>query len=172
MQFLQHPLLNYRNINILLFIGPAALLGFGYYLQFVQDLEPCPLCMTQRLAFYGIAIMGFMALLNFSINGVFKSICAFLGAIISLFGAGIAARQIWLQHLPEDQVPACGPSLEYMLDTFPILEAVEVMLKGTGDCAKEVWSFLGLNIPEWAILVFMGCFVLNVFQLLRPKSIL
>jgi len=75
---------------------------------------------------------------------------------IAIVGAGIAARHVWLQHLPPDQVPECGPGLNYMLQSFPFSKALSMVLKGSGECAKVGWRFLGLSIPQWTLLFFIG----------------
>ena len=157
---------SYRMLNIFLFAAPAAMLGYGYYLQFVEMLEPCPLCITQRLAFYGIAILGFLAIFNTK-RTILKHTFGGLGMLVSAIGAGVASRQLWLQNLPEDEVPACGPGFEYILDTFPLSEALSIMFKGTGDCAEVAWTFLGQGIAFWALLWFIAFFAINSFQTFR-----
>ena len=76
-------------------------------------------------------------------------------AILSLLGASVAARHIWLQNLPEDLVPACGPSLEYMLETLPFSETLQIILMGDGNCAEIVWTFAGFTIPEQTLGLFL-----------------
>ena len=158
--------LSYRQTNLLIFLAPALLLGFGYYLQFVKGLEPCPLCMTQRICFYLIGIFALIAVFNRS-SIIFQRVTASLGAIACITGLAVAGRQLWLQHLPEDQVPACGPGFNYIIENFPLLEAVEIMFRGNGNCAEVVWQFLGLSIPGWAFIAFTGLLTLNIIQLFR-----
>lgn len=86
---------------------------------------------------------------------IYAASCATVAAI----GAGVAGRQVWLQNLPEDQVPACGPGLEYMLEVFPLFEVLEMALRGTGDCAEVQWTFLTISIPGWSLLAFCGFIV-------------
>jgi disulfide bond formation protein DsbB len=76
--------------------------------------------------------------------------------LFCLAGAGFSGRHVWLQTLPKDQVPACGPSIEYLLDALPVMEALEVLLRGDGNCAEIDWRFLGLSIPGWTMLCFLG----------------
>jgi disulfide bond formation protein DsbB len=158
--------ISYKQTNAILFLSPTLLLAFGYYLQFVDGLEPCPLCMTQRICFYLIGICAFIALFNKS-STLYKNITSIAGSFFAIVGLSVAGRQLWLQHLPEDQIPACGPDFNYIIDSFPILEAVEIMFKGNGNCAEVVWQFLGLSIPGWAFLAFLGFLGLNIIQLLR-----
>ena len=94
---------------------------------------------------------------------ILSSLCL----LFSLGGAALAGRQIWLQNLPADQVPACGPSLDYMLDVFPLQEVITVMLQGTGDCAEVQWTFLGLSIPGWSLFWFIALAALSLIILIR-----
>jgi disulfide bond formation protein DsbB len=146
----------------------AGLLGFGYYLQFAQGLEPCPLCVLQRLAFltFGlIALLG--ALLGPGALGT--RLLAGLGLLAALAGAGVAGRQVWLQSLPADQVPACGPGLDYMVQNFPLGKTLAMVLRGSGECAENAWHFLGLGIAAWALVWFALLAGLSVYLLLRPS---
>lgn len=131
----------------------AALLGYGYYLQFVQHLEPCPMCIFQRLCYLAIIIVTLLATLHGPRRGGVY-VYGLLTTLAALLGAGIAARQTWLQHLPEDQVPACGPGLDYMLEQFPLAQVVKQALRGTGECAAVDWTFLSLSIAEWSLICF------------------
>ncbi len=142
-------------------------MAFGFYLQYAQGLEPCVLCMVQRLFFILLGLTALGAVIHNS-SRVGTRIYAFFAALFSACGAGIAGRQIWLQHLPPDKVPECGPDLFFMLETYPLTEALMTALKGTGDCAEVVWTFLGFSIPEWAIVVFIGMFLASVFIFIKP----
>ncbi len=166
MNLQSHPLLKYNHINLLLLLAPLGLLGFGYYLQFAKELEPCPMCMTQRFIYMGLVFIAFVSLFNSQSRGYRRTFAA-LGGILAIVGLGVASRQVWLQHLPADQVPACGPGFNYIVDSFPLLEAIEIMFKGNGNCAEVVWTFLGLSIPEWSLMAFAGFVTLNIFQLAR-----
>ena len=136
----------------------AALLGFGYYLQYARGLDPCPLCLVQRGFFYAVMAISLLGALHGPgrIGTVLWSIALFL---FSAGGAAAAGRQVWLQHLPPDKVPACGPDLFFMLENFPLMQTVQKLIKGTGECAAVDWTFLGLSIAEWAL----GWFVLFGF---------
>ena len=155
--------LSYRLSNILLFIVPSALLAYGYYLQYVEGQEPCPLCMTQRICFYVIAIIGLIAIFNRNSRFAQKLLSLMCG-LASCIGIAVAGRQLWLQSLPEDQVPACGPAFDYIIDTFPLSEAIAIMFRGNGNCAEVTWTFLGLSIAGWAFIAFIGFFILNLIQ--------
>jgi protein dithiol:quinone oxidoreductase len=144
-----------------------AMLFAYYYLQQHLGLAPCPLCMTQRAA---IVLGGGIALLAALHNpaGWGRRAYAALCTLALGLGAAVAGRHVWLQHLPEDQVPACGPSLEYMLETLPFGETFKLVMMGDGNCAETQWTFLGLSIPEQTLLLFLVLLALALWQLLRP----
>ncbi len=158
--------ISYRQMNFLLLLIPASLLAYGYYLQYVDGLEPCALCMTQRIGFYLVAITALIAIFNQHSN-ITKNILSTCGGLFCIVGMAVAGRQLWLQSLPEDQIPACGPDFNYIMETFPILEAVEIMFKGNGNCAEVVWQFLGLSIAGWAFIAFFVLLIMNAIQLFR-----
>lgn len=132
----------------------AGLLAFALYLQYYEYQNPCPLCILQRVAF--IALMA--VFLVGAIHGprrIGSYIYSTLLVIISLAGAGIAMRHVWLQHLPKDQVPECGPGLTYMLNKFPLTDALEKIFRGSGECAETGWTFLGFSIAGWSLAWFV-----------------
>lgn len=154
-----------RLTYLAIFLACTSLLGFGYYLQFVEYLEPCPLCMVQRLVYLLIAITTLAAAIHNPGRGAVLFYSSILD-LLALFGAVVAGRQIWLQHLPADKVPECGPGLDFMLDTYPFLDVVRTLIRGTGDCAEVVWTFLGFSIAEWSLLMFVAIMVVNLWLLL------
>ena len=89
-------------------------------------------------------------------NGVARRLYGALMVVVGVLGVVVAGRHVWLQNLPEDQVPECGPGLEYMLDAFPLGEALAMVFQGSGECAEVQWTFLGLSIPGWTLLIFIG----------------
>ncbi len=144
--------------NRWLYLGGAlfasGLMGFGLFLQYVKHQDPCPLCMVQRVIF--IAILGVFALA--ALHGPERTgarVYAALVALLSLSGVGVAARHIWIQNLPADQVPACGPGLDYMLETMPMADVLKELMHGSGECAAKGWTFLTLGIPEWSLLCYL-----------------
>lgn len=144
----------------------AGLLGFGYYLQFHDGLEPCPMCIFQRLCFMAV---GVVALLG-ALHGPRERGAIAYGAVAALAaatGGAIASRQVWLQHLPEDQVPACGPGLEYMLEMWPLAEVIKKALRGTGECATVDWTFLGASIAEWSLACFAGLLLVHLYAIVH-----
>jgi disulfide bond formation protein DsbB len=141
-----------RKIFALAALACALLLGFGYFLQYAQGLEPCPLCLVQRAFFY--AVMGVCAIA--ALHGRWPMFYAIVAALFAAGGAGTASRQVWLQHLPADKVPQCGPDLFFMLDHFPLSRTLSTLFSGTGECALVDWTFLGLSIAEWSLLWFVA----------------
>jgi disulfide bond formation protein DsbB len=144
---------NSRLLYALPALACAALLGFGYYLQYFDGQDPCPLCLVQRGFYYAVlAVFAVAALHSPARTG--KSIYCAAATLFALGGFGVAARQVWLQHLPADQVPACGPDLFFMMENFPLRRILEKVFLGSGQCAEVNWRFLGLSIAEWSLACF------------------
>jgi disulfide bond formation protein DsbB len=146
-------------------LGCVFLLSMGAYFQFVQGLDPCPLCISQRI---GIFLTGLVFMVAVAHNpkeqkGINRY--AILGTLTALGGGSISTRHIWIQHLPPDQVPECKPALEYMLQNFPLIETVKLMLSGTGDCAKVDWTMLGFSMPAWTLVAFLMLASLSILQI-------
>lgn len=147
----------------------SGLMGFGLFLQYVKHQDPCPLCMVQRFIFIAILAVFLLAALHGS-KRFGERVYAILIVILSLLGIGVAARHIWIQNLPKDQVPACGPGLDYMLDNFPMAEVLKELIHGSGECATKGWSFLNLGIPEWSLLCYLGLGVWVILITTRKKQ--
>jgi disulfide bond formation protein DsbB len=155
-----------RQTNLIIFIGCLSLMMYAVaYIEHVLRLDPCPLCITQR-AFY--VLTGLFALAAFIHNPSPKGIriYAVVGIIAAIGGAYFAKHQLWLQSLPADLVPACGPGLAYMIEVFPLMEAFKMMLQGDGSCA-EPQKILGLSIALWSLIAFVGLGLINLWQILR-----
>ena len=149
--------MNWRVAALLPAFACAALLGFGYYLQYVGGLNPCPLCLVQRGFFYAVMAVCLLGAIH-NPRGAGRVL---YGGAVALFAAGgfaAAARQVWLQHLPPDKVPQCGPDLYFMLENFPLSRTLQTLIKGTGECAVVDWTFLGLSIAEWSLAWFAAFF--------------
>jgi disulfide bond formation protein DsbB len=144
----------------------ALLLGFGYYLQYVQGLDPCPLCLVQRGFFYAVLIVLGVGALHAPI-GKGKTFYAGAAALFAAGGAAAAGRQLWLQQLPPDKVPQCGPDLYFMLENFPLSRTLKTLVSGTGECAVVDWTFLGLSIAGWSAVWFVALFCYALWLALR-----
>lgn len=137
-----------------------------------MGLDPCMLCMSQRFVYLGLAFVFMLGALHNPYFGGHKRYGSLL-LLLSLAGLGLASRQLYLQSLPADLVPACGPSFSYMVDAFPFTEVLMTMIKGSGSCAEVQWSFLGLSIAGWSFVLFSGLTVYNLrLTLVRTKILL
>ncbi len=145
----------------------AALFGVALYLQYVLHEEPCPLCMVQRSVFIVMFVLFIIAGLH-NPQRLGAKIYAVLISLCALFGVAVASRHIWIQHLPKDQVPACGPGLDYMLENFPMSEVLKELMHGSGECAHKGWSFLALGIPEWSLIWYVLLGALALLLVFRP----
>ncbi|ESS70139.1 disulfide bond formation protein B [Methyloglobulus morosus KoM1] len=155
--------LNPQSWFFLGFWACVGLLSAGYYFQFVQKLEPCPLCISQRIAIF-LAGICFLCAAWHNPGQIGTRRYAITGAVIALIGGAISTRHIWIQHLPPDQVPECGPGLDYVLNNFPLSETIKVMLSGTGDCAEVNWTFLSLSMPTWTLIAFLTLAAISLLQ--------
>jgi disulfide bond formation protein DsbB len=136
------------------------------FFQFHEKLNPCPLCISQRIA---VILVGLIFLLAFVHNPGKRGMRRYAFAVIltALMGASISGRHVWIQHLPKDEVPACGPGLSYMFQYFPLTDTIKMMLSGTGDCAQVDWVWLGLSMPAWVLTAFVGLALLGGLILKR-----
>ena len=156
-----------RQLNLLALLACIAAMAGALYLQHVDGLEPCPLCIFQRIGVIAAALI----LLIATLHGPQRTGIRIYGALTGLAaiaGGAVSIRHIWLQNLPPDQVPACGPGLNYMLDVFPLQSVIQEVLAGSGECAEMDWSFLGLSLPAWSLVVFSGLLLVALVQLFRP----
>lgn len=160
------PLPSTRLTFLILFLGCTGLILTGFYFQYVLNLYPCPLCITQRVFIVAVGLTGLLAFL-INPKKIGRKIFGILGALFAIGGGCFSARQLWLQSLPEDQVPACGPDLNYLLENFPLMDALSVLLRGDGNCAEVHWTFLDISIPGWTLVAFTGLLLINVWQILR-----
>jgi protein dithiol:quinone oxidoreductase len=161
--------MNLRLLYALPALACAGLLGFGYYLQYFDNQDPCPLCLVQRGFYYGVILVFALASLHFP-GKVGKTIYCSLATLLALGGFGVAGRQVWLQHLPADQVPACGPDLFFMMENFPLSRTLQKLFMGSGQCAEVTWRFLGLSIAEWSLVCFAGLAAYAVWLVVNARS--
>jgi disulfide bond formation protein DsbB len=150
-----------RSLNVLGVLICAALLGYAWYAQAVLHLEPCPLCIFQRV---GIAAVGVLFLIA-AVHHPRRWGAPVYGALIvlaALITIGVAGRHVWIQHQPEGSVAACGATLNYMLDVFPLADVIRKVLTGSGECAKVTWRFFGLSMPGWVLIAAAGLGLLGI----------
>ncbi len=158
--------LTIRTTFLLIFFGCTGLNLTALYFQYGMDMHPCPLCITQRVFVFAVGLCALIAAIHNPAQ-LGRRLYAGLGIIAAGSGAAVAARHVWIQNLPEDQVPACGPGLSYMFDNFPLQEAINLLLQGDGNCADVSWSLLGLTMPMWVVVAFAGMIVVNFWQAWR-----
>ena len=144
-------------------------MSFALFLQYVEHQDPCPLCMVQRVIFIAIMIVFILAALH-GPRRAGERVYAALILVLSLTGVGVAARHIWIQNLPKDQVPACGPGLDYMLETMPMSHVLKELMHGSGECAEKGWTFLTLGIPQWSLLCYIALGVWAVLITIRVRQ--
>ena len=153
----------YRLINLaIVLIVTVSMLFAVYYLEGVLFLEPCPLCMVDRAILVVIAVISAIALIH-NAQGIMRCLYTTLSALFSLIGIAVAARHIWLQNLPPDQVPECGPDLNYMLEVFPLGDVIKRIFTGSGECAEVSWTFLGMTIPQQTLILFIVLLIMVIF---------
>ena len=159
---------NSRKFFIAVFTICIGLLIFGLYLEHIQGLEACPLCIFQRIAYTIIIFITLIGAIHNPRN-LLQIIYKLLMVISSITGAAIAGRQIWLQHLPPELVPECGPGLDYMFNVFPFREALKMIFTGSGECAEVKWRFIGLSIAEWSLIMFIGIFIATILSIYTSR---
>ena len=127
------------------------MVGGAQFMEHVLGLDPCPLCLMQRL---WTMLGGAIVLAGLALNP--RSLAYPIAALAcTVIGAGFSVRQLWLQSLPADQIPACGPDMAYMIDAFPLADILKAMTMGTGNCAQVTWTMLGISIAGWALVGFV-----------------
>lgn len=159
-----------RIINAGIFLAAVATIGIALYMEHVMLLSPCGLCITQRVFFIlcGLVCLA-SAIHNTDPQG--QRIYAFVAASMCIFGSYFAGRQIWLQHLPEDLVPACGPGFTYIRDNFPFIELLDFLLVGDGNCAEVQFRLFGVfSIAEMSIIAFAGLFCVCLYTAFRQQA--
>jgi len=144
-----------RSANGLGFLACAALLAYAYYSQYVMHLEPCPLCICQRVGVFAIGVLFAIAALH-EPAGWGRRVYAGLLVLASLATIGVAARHLYIQSQPPGTVAACGASLDFMLKVFPLTDVLVKVLTGSGECATVSWRFLGIAMPGWVLIAAVG----------------
>lgn len=132
----------------------VGLLAYAYYLQYVEGQDPCPLCLLQRGFYYMLIVIFGVAAVHAPRRRKGRIVYGALAFLAAAGGAGVATRQVYLQHLPPDKVPACGPDLFYMVENLPVARTLQLLFRGSGQCAEVHWRFLGLSIAEWSLVCF------------------
>jgi len=163
-------LLQQRSLFLSAFLICVALMATALSMQYALKLEPCPLCVLQRVfvtALGGVSLAA--ALHDPGLTG--RRVYGVLIVVFGVLGVIVAGRHVWLQNLPADRVPECGPGLEYLLDAFPLTEALSLVFRGSGECAEVQWVFLGLTIPGWTLVIFTAFTVFGLLLIATPRML-
>jgi disulfide bond formation protein DsbB len=154
---------------LFLALACGGMLAFALYVQHVDFVDPCPLCVIQRVAYMWIGAVALIACIH-NPAGAGRWVYGVLTAAGGIAGMAIAGRHLWLQSLPADQVPDCGMGLNYMLDTMPFLQVLTEVFYGSGECAEVYWRFLGLSMPGWTFLWYTVFTVGTIIVLIKANS--
>lgn len=144
-----------RSGYLLGFIASFGLVGLALFIQTQNNLEPCPLCISQRIVFMSLGLLFLLAAIH-NPQALWRKIYGVLLVLTALGGAGVAIRHWWLQAHRESMVADCGVGFDYMFDNFPLQKALTLVFRGTGDCAAIDWTFLGLTLPQLSLIAFTG----------------
>ena len=159
---------NRRLLNLAGFLACGGMMGFALYAQYVLFLDPCPLCVFQRVATILTCVV-FLAAFLHNPGNTGSRIYAGLLVLTAGFGTGVAIWHVRLQNMPADEVPSCGPGFEYIMDNFALFDALSMIFKGSGECADVVWSMLGLSMPSWVIIGLGGLMIAGVWNNVRTN---
>ena len=151
------------------FLASFGIVAYGLYIQQQYNLEPCPLCIFQRMAFLA---MGSLFLLSALHNpaALGRKIYGGLHLVAALVGIGIAVRHVWIQANPEKVFAECGAGFDYIFETFPLKKALDLVFKGTGECSSIEWTMFGLTIPQLSLIAFIGLAIYALYLASLKKS--
>ena len=155
-----------KSLYLMGFFSCLAMMFYALYAEYQLLLTPCPLCVLQRIAVTITGILFLVAALHNpkNLNNYIYTILIF---ITSISGIGIAGWHVYLQNLPADKVPSCGPGFDYLVGNFPLGDALLLIFSGSGECASVDWSFMTLSMPTWVVICCLGLAALNIFAALK-----
>ncbi len=161
-------MLNFRTTNTIIFLACAGLIATAYYMEYVLYLDPCPLCMVQRIAVFltGVTCLA-AALHNPRCRG--RMSYSIIQLTFCTIGAAAAGRHVWLQNTPTDKIPECFPGLGAIFEHNSLFDAFAIVIGGTGECGEVLWTFLGLSIPAWVLVAFALFGMAALLQIMRTK---
>jgi protein dithiol:quinone oxidoreductase len=158
-----------RQGNLLGLAACVGLLAYAYYAQAFLHLDPCPLCIFQRIGVFTLGVV-FLAAAGQDSGLWARRVYSLLLGLAALATIGVAVRQLYIQSMPEGSVPACGASLDFMLKVFSLSEVLVKVLTGSGECAKVTWTFLGLAMPAWVLIAALVLGVYGIWNNLRRRA--
>lgn len=159
-----------RAVTISLALSCFLMFGYALYVQQHDGLEPCPLCIFQRVAVVSLGVVLLVAAALPARWRILGNASAVLIGLVGLAGIGVSARHLYIQSLPAGKVPVCGATLDYMMDVFPLTDVLRKVLTGSGECAKVDWTFLGLSMPAWVLIPVLAISVLGIAANWRPRQ--
>jgi disulfide bond formation protein DsbB len=151
------------------FIASFGLVAYGLYIQQQYNLEPCPLCIFQRITYMVIGVLFLVAALH-NPGNLGRKVYGLLQFITALTGAGIALRHMWIQANPDKVMAECGAGFDYIFETFPLKRALDLVFKGTGECSAIDWTMFGLTIPQLSLVAFIGLAIYTVYLSTLKRS--
>ena len=158
-------------MNLAGFIACAGMMGYALYAEHQLLMEPCPLCVFQRMAVIALGLVFLIAAVHDPASAGLRRLYATCVLFAAGAGAGVAGRHVWLQNLPPEQVPACGPGFDYIIDSFPLADALRLIFTGSGECATIDWSFIGLSMPAWVLICVVLLGAAGVANNLRAPAV-
>lgn len=157
---------NRRLLNLAGFLSCAGMMAYALYAEHVLFLMPCPLCVFERIATIALGIIFLLAAVH-NPRGNGRYAYAALLTIAAAGGIGVAGWHVWIQNLPADEVPSCGPGFDYIMDSFPLADALSMIFTGSGECATIDWVFLGLSMPAWVLIALSAIGAAGIWNNLR-----
>lgn len=148
----------------------AIVMAVVLFFQYGMGMEPCPLCVLQRLCLISAGIIALLAVIH-NPRAWGRRVYTLLAMIPTAAGIAVAGRHVWLQSLPEDQVPECGPGYDFIMETFPVLDAMKIIFRGSGECADTDWQFLSLSMPGWALVIFAGMLLVQLYLTIKGPRV-
>jgi disulfide bond formation protein DsbB len=162
-------LANRRLVNLLGFVACVLMLAFALFVEKVMHIEPCPLCMFQRVGVAALGLVFLVAAIHNPVTLYGARVYSALIFLVVLFPGYVSARHVYIQSLPPGSVPSCGATLDFMLEVFPLMEVVRKVLTGGGECAKIDWQFLGLSMPVWVLIAVLGLAAVGIYANARQQ---
>jgi disulfide bond formation protein DsbB len=156
-------LANRRLVNLLGFVACVLMLAFALFVEKVMHIEPCPLCMFQRVGVAALGLVFLVAAIHHPAKLSDARVYSALIFLVALFPGYVSARHVYIQSLPPGSVPSCGATLDFMLEVFPLMEVVRKVLTGGGECARIDWQFLGLSMPVWVLIAVIGLAAVGIY---------
>ena len=151
------------------FIVSFGLVALALVIQQQYNLEPCPLCISQRIAFMALGSLFLMSALH-NPGSMGRKVYGLLHVVAAVTGIGIAARHIWIQANPDKVMAECGAGFDYIMETFPLKKALDLIFKGTGECSAIDWTLFGLTIPQLSLIAFAGLGLFAVLLAFQKKA--